>query len=103
MYYIHKQHRSSVVQTDGYVDPNEFYAVPAALQGKLSALLPFFTLVIEDGEIVDITDDAEARAAYIPPVPPPSETDELRAELLETQLALCEMFELVLSLTGGDA
>jgi len=75
--------------------------VPAALETMAAELAPYCKLKHNKyGEITDIVDDGTRPE---PTVPQPTEADELRAELLETQLALCEMFELVLGLTGGDA
>ena len=81
MYYIHKRNHSSVVQTDGVVDLREYYAISEELTGKLHAFMPFFELTIEDGEVVDITDDAEARAAQFP---------ELQALKIDDLSATCQ-------------
>ncbi len=94
MLYIHKTQNSNGTHasqiTSASINNADWLPVPADLEAKTLALLPFVIITAVDGTITAVEDNAEARAAYIPPIeptPPPS-NEELASEnnLLKAQV-----------------
>lgn len=71
--------------------PDGWAVVPPELEQQTMELLPWVLLELEDGEIVGVSDNAEARAAAAsaPPVediPAPSQLDRAEAQATYTAL-----------------
>lgn len=82
--------------------PPGYVAIPPEFDATWAEFAPFVELTLDDdGNITDMQDNPAAREAAISaePSPPPS-ADEviaaLSAQLTDTQIALCEMFEIML-------
>lgn len=69
--------------------PEGWAAVPPELEQQTLELLPWVTLEVEDGEIVGVSDNAEARAAAAAdpaPEPEPTQLDRVEAQAIWTAM-----------------